>query len=100
MIVDTGASTDILDEDAFDKVNHLKKIELQTPTKRLFAYGSESQLKVLGKFKANIEFKEHRRTSTIHVLQGNHGSLLSYDTAVNLGYKSTGWSTNHKTTSS
>ena len=32
MIVDTGASTDILDEATFEKVNHLKHIELQPPT--------------------------------------------------------------------
>ena len=85
MIVDMGASTDILDEATFEKVNHLKHIELQPPTKRLFAYGSESQLKVLGKFEATIEFKGCCHTSTIHVLKGNHGSLLSYKTAADLG---------------
>ena len=85
MIVDTGASTDILDEATFEKVNHLKHIELQPPTKHLFAHGSESQLKVLGKFEATIEFKGRCHTSTIHVLKGNHGSLLSYKTAAHLG---------------
>ena len=85
MIVDTGASMDILDEATFEKVNYLKHIELQPPTKRLFAYGSESQLKVLGKFEATIEFKGRCHTSTIHVLKGNHGSLLSYKTAADLG---------------
>ena len=48
VIVDTGVSTDILDETTFAKVNHLRNIELQTPTKHRFAYGSDSQLEVLG----------------------------------------------------
>ena len=30
MIVDTGASTDILDENTFEQANHLKTIELAT----------------------------------------------------------------------
>ena len=85
MIVDTGASIDILDEKTYGKVNHLKDIKLQTTTKRLFAYGSEPQLEVIGKFEATIEFQKCCRTSIIHVLRGNHGSLLSYRTAVNLG---------------
>ena len=85
MIVDTGASTDILDENTFSKIKQLKNIKLQTPTKRIFAYGSNSQLTALGTFATKIEFKNNRCTSSIHVLQGNHGSLLSYKTASNLG---------------
>ena len=44
MIKDTGASIDILDETAPYKVNHSGKITLQPLTKRLFEYGSKSQL--------------------------------------------------------
>ena len=40
---------------------------------------------VLGKFDATITFKNRSQISTIHVLQGNHGSLLSYRTAADLG---------------
>ena len=35
MIVDTGASTDILDEDSFTKIMQCQTIELQPPTKRI-----------------------------------------------------------------
>ena len=48
MIVDTGASTDILDEVTYCRINHRLNIKLQPSTKCLFAYGSESQLAVLG----------------------------------------------------
>ena len=85
MIVDTGASIDILDETAFDKVNHSDNITLQSSAKRLFAYGSTAQLNVLGSFEANLTVKNNEKLSTLHVLQGSHGSLLSYATAVDLG---------------
>ena len=42
MLVDTGASTDILNEITYNKVNQSKSVNLQTPTKQLFAYGSKS----------------------------------------------------------
>ena len=85
MIIDTGASIDILDETAYKKINHDSQITLQPSTKRLFAYGSQSQLHVLGSFDATITVKHRQTTSTLQVLEGSHGSLLSYLTAVNLG---------------
>lgn len=38
MIVDTGASTNILDESAFDRINHSDGFALEPTVKRLFAY--------------------------------------------------------------
>ena len=84
MVVDTGASADILDEATFRQVDHSGSIKLQPPTKRLFVYGSKSQLPVLGKFEANITFKDKHIISTVHVLPGNHGSLLGCKTATSL----------------
>ena len=85
MIIDTGASIDILDETAYCKVNYSGKITLQPSTKRLFAYGSKSQLHVIGSFEATITCRNNCTASTLHVLEGSHGSLLSYSTAVDLG---------------
>lgn len=85
MIVDTGASIDILDEDTYNKVNHDNTLTLQPSTKRLFAYGSTSQLNVLGCFTTNITVKASKKAVTFHVLEGNHGSLLSYTTVHDLG---------------
>lgn len=85
MIIDTGASADILDETTFNEINRSHKIQLQPPTKRLFAYGSKSQFAVLGKFEATIAFKSNHLTSTVHVLPGDNGSLLGYKTATSLG---------------
>ena len=85
MIVDTGATTDVLDESTFHKVNHNKEIALQPTTKHLFAYGSNEQLATIGQFSGTISFQDQQHESPIHVLKGNHGSLLSYKTATALG---------------
>ena len=85
MIVDTGATTNILDETAYRSICQHETTDLQLTAKRLFAYGSDSQLTILGKFDATIAFKDKHKSTTIHVVQGNHGSLLSYKTAMDLG---------------
>ena len=41
MIMDTGATTDILDETMYRNVCQKEVTELQPTTKRLFAYGSD-----------------------------------------------------------
>ena len=82
MMVDTGASTNIMDEATFSK---LQSIELQSTSSRIFAYGSESQLSVLGKFQANIEACGNAVNTTVHVVKGAYGSLMSYETAISLG---------------
>ena len=85
MMVDTGASTDILDEETFSKIAKSTKIELKEASARIFAYGSTSQLKVLGKFDANMAVQGNTVRTTVHVLEGAHGSLLGYTTACELG---------------
>ena len=51
----------------------------------IFAYGSESQLAVCGQFTANLAVDSKNVRSTLHVIQANYGSLLSYKTASSLG---------------
>ena len=85
MIVDTGASTDIVDETAFELINHDNSITLQDSSKRLLAYGSNNQLASRGKFHGTISFQNQKCDTVLHVLKGNHGSLLSYKTATALG---------------
>ena len=85
MVINTGASIDILDETAYLKVYYSGKITLQPSTKRLFAYGSKSQLHVIGSFESIIRFRNYHTVSTLHVLEGSHRSLLSYSATVHLG---------------
>ena len=48
IIINTGASTDIKDERAFDEINHMNNLDLQPTTKCTFGYGANSQLTVQG----------------------------------------------------
>ncbi len=85
MIIDMGASTDIIDEKDFSKVNQTNNLELQPSPRCIFTYGADSQLTVIGQFVTSIEADMKSVQTMIHVIQGNNGSLLSYRTACNLG---------------
>ena len=85
MIIDTGASTDIVDEKDFAKVHQTSNLELPPSTRCILAYGADSQLTVAGQFVTSMEAAMKSVQTMIHVIQGNNGSLLSYRTACNLG---------------
>ena len=84
MVIETCATTNILDEATYPNIHQIEDTELQLTTKCSFAYGSDSQLTTLDKFDAIITFKDKHKVTTIHVIQGNHGSLLSYKTTMDL----------------
>ena len=77
MIVDTGATTNILGKTMYRNICQHEVTELQPTTKWLFAYGSDSELTILEKFDAAITFNDKHEITTIHAIQGNHSSLLS-----------------------
>ena len=81
MTIDTGASTNIIDEATFTKIEKQSSIKLQSTSTRIFAYGSSSQLVTLGKFDTSITTGSMSTETTFHVVRGAHGSLLSYTTA-------------------
>ena len=62
MITDTGTTTDILNEATYRNIRQ-EDSELQPTTKRLFAYGSDSQLIILGKFDSTVTSKTSTRSS-------------------------------------
>jgi len=84
MIIDTGASIDILNEATYKKVHKHNNILLTPSQKPLFAYGSATLLKVLGSFRSLISIDDAQCVSTFRVLEGNHSSLLSYAKAAKL----------------
>ena len=85
MVVDTGASIDIIDEPTFAVLQKSTNVTLLPPKTRIFAYGAATDLKVLGIFNATLESKFKFTHSIIHVVKGNYGCLLSYTTASALG---------------
>ena len=85
MMVDTGASIDIIDEPTYAMMQKSKPVCLSRPINRVFAYGSTTQLPVLGRFNGTLESKKKIAITDIHVVKGNFGCLLSYTSANTLG---------------
>ena len=85
MIVDTGATTNILDYKAFNEIKKKNpSLHLQPSTHKIYAYMQSQPLPVLGKFEGLIESKHRMAVRTFHVVNGDGGSLLSYATATEL----------------
>ena len=85
MLIDTGASIDIVDEATFSQLARNRTIALEDTNKRLFAYGSDSQLDIVGKFEAALDYQGRQTRSSVHVVRGGYGCLLSCKTATELG---------------
>lgn len=83
VMIDTGASVNIIDETTFRRLKC--RPSLTKCTISIFPYGSRTPLPALGKFTAMVESKSQLTTATFHVLKGNNGSLLGYGTASQLG---------------
>ena len=67
-------------------IDTVDKITLQLTTKHIFAYGSTDQLATtMGQFNGTVSFRDNQHEMPIHVLTGNHGSLLSCKTVTALG---------------
>ena len=81
MIIGSGASTNIIDETAYQQICERQKIAITKPTNTISAYGSEKPLPAMGQFRAPLASKSHHTVATIHVIKGSHGSLLSYHMA-------------------
>ena len=85
MKIDTGASTNIINESTYQLVRQTNPVQLEPDLCQIFAYGSKSQLESLVKFTATVSAKDKQIATTFHVLSGAHGSLLSYSTTRDLG---------------
>ena len=85
MIVDTGATTNILDAQAFNQIQKKNPtLHLQPSKHKIYAYMQSHPLPVLGKFEGLIESKHRMVVTTFHAVNGDGGSLLSYSTATEL----------------
>jgi hypothetical protein len=80
--IDTGASVNIIDDVAYSKLN--PQPTLQKSKTKLYAYGATNPMTVRGVFKATLEAKRKFTADDIYVVQGQCGSLLSYNTASEL----------------
>ena len=84
MLVDSGCSHNIIDNQAWQQLKLKTKCTLSKTDLRLYPYGCGEPIKLLGKFTALIESNKRMVTSVIYVAKCDSGSLLGRETAVNL----------------
>ena len=82
MLVDTGSSINILDENTYQRFQVKPKLS-KTETK-VFTYGSNTNFPLLGKFMGTVESKDKITTTNFYATKGSSGCLLSYESAVGL----------------
>ena len=85
---DTGTQRDIMDESNFSKFQKLqgKRIQLTQANIKLYAYGSNESLCILGSFESILEAGEKHVSTTIYVTkEGSKYPLLSEASALSMG---------------
>lgn len=59
---------------------HIKNV-----TKKIYAYGQNKALELLGEFKCNLEIGNRKTQATFMVMKGNGKRIVGYETAKELG---------------
>ena len=88
MIVDSGASVNIIDSEIWDWMRGRdQRLRLAPSHIRLFGYGSKQPLPVRGEFAGTLHSQDTGKSSRsrVIVVDGDGGCLLSRETAVTLG---------------
>ena len=83
MMVDSGASVDLMDEGTFRELYKRKVPEVTK--RRIFPYGLFTPLPDLGTIEAEIFANANNTWTTLHVIRGASGNLLGINTATKLG---------------
>ena len=82
ILADTGSTINVLDEETFSRLP--SKPNLMKSDTKVFGYGSNTHLKLKGKFETTIETGSKIAPATVYVVEGSHGNLLGYQTLVDL----------------
>lgn len=77
VIADSGASVSIMSQLDFSKIKPVP--QLHSNYKQVFAYCSQSPLKVLGTFRAVVRYKDRKSDTLFYVIDSKEGSLLSWE---------------------
>ena len=79
MIIDSGATVNIIDEPTYKNITNPPPLK-QTTT-RIFSYQSDNPIDLLGHFTTNISCNNKTQNSKIYVVKGKWGSLLGKTSA-------------------
>ena len=83
MMIDTGASMNVMDEATYDKIHRPTLMRHRGP--RIMPYGGGTSLNVLGVCDVTLESKSSIQCHRFHVIKGAHGSLIGFTAAQVLG---------------
>ena len=81
VLVDSGASCNIMDKHTFDKLH--AKPQLKQATTKLYPYSAKQPLKLYGKFDTLVESSNCCTNAMFYVADGD-STLLSYEIALDL----------------
>lgn len=86
MLIDSGASVNIVDMRTYEQICQQSDVKLATPDTKLYAYGGDTPLPLLGKFTAPVTSTRYTELTTdFYVTKEARGCLLSFNTANDLG---------------
>lgn len=85
ILVDSGASVNMLDLAAYEAILKKNQIPLALTKTRIHAFGALKPLRLWGKFQAAVESANKNTLATFYVTDQPIGSLLSYETSIALG---------------
>ena len=86
VLIDSGASVNLLDKHTYD--NLIPRPALKKTSVKIFPYGSEKHLNILGMFHAKLSGSGEDRTpvtAKLYVTEGSSGSLIGQNTAIEIG---------------
>ena len=81
MMINSGASINILDERTLNLITGHQKVKLCKATANIYTYRSKSSVSILGQLKGEIESKTKFTCTEFCVVKGMNGSLMCYKTA-------------------
>ena len=83
MIVDTGASCNIMAEETYKKLEQPPK--LQQCRSKLHGYGKDTEIPVLGECEVNMQWKEKTMKTRLVIAAGTTESILGHKACTDLG---------------
>ena len=86
VLIDSGASVNLLDKQTYD--NLIPRAALKKTSVKIYPYGSEKHLNILGMFHSKLSGSGEDRTpvtAKLYVTEGSSGSLIGQNTAIEIG---------------
>ena len=84
IMIDTGASVNLIDEITYGKIIRHGKRRLEKPERHIYSYGSSVPLPVLGTFVTTVETPDVSTVAKLHIVKGNLGIYLAMPQPSNL----------------